>query len=214
MAISITEKENKEQWSIDGGIEIALDFDFINSNSIVMDIGGYRGFWSNEMAKRYSPHKLFVFEPVWEFCQQCNDLLGRYKFAKVLPFGLGAYSRVQSIGIMNDSTSIFLECTQHKSAIQIIRINDAMNSLGIDYSDLTAINIEGMEYELLEYLLLTGYIKQHRALLIQFHDMENKYGLSGYQERMRNIRKSLAKTHRCVYSYKYVFELWREEISK
>ena len=66
------------------------------------------------------------------------------------------------------------------------------------------INIEGGEYDLLEHLIETGFVKNIFDLQIQFHDF-----IPNARGRMENIQKKLKKTHKLSYQYEFVWESWK-----
>jgi len=66
--------------------------------------------------------------------------------------------------------------------------------------------IEGGEYDLLEHLIKTKYIKRIKNLQVQFHDFVDQA-----QERMDNIQKELSKTHQLTYQYLFVWENWERK---
>ena len=66
------------------------------------------------------------------------------------------------------------------------------------------INIEGGEYELLEYLLDTGLATQIINYQVQFHDF-----VPDAEARMTAIRERLSQTHTLTYQYEFVWGNWR-----
>jgi hypothetical protein len=65
------------------------------------------------------------------------------------------------------------------------------------------INIEGGEYDLLDHLIETGWIRRIRDVQIQFHDF-----VSGATQRMHHIQAALKNTHHTTYQYPFVWENW------
>ena len=66
-------------------------------------------------------------------------------------------------------------------------------------------NIEGGEYQLLDYIIETGTIKNIKNLQVQFHlvkgyDSEKCYKL---------IAKRLGQTHKITWRYPFVWESWK-----
>jgi len=66
------------------------------------------------------------------------------------------------------------------------------------------INIEGSEYDLLEHLLETNYVKIIKNIQVQFHDF-----VPNAEKRMKRIQEKLQKTHYLTYQYPFVWENWR-----
>lgn len=65
---------------------------------------------------------------------------------------------------------------------------------------LCKINIEGMEYDLLEYMM--PFISEVKNLQVQFHLIE------GYDKRYKRISEELSKTHKLTWRYPFVWENW------
>ena len=69
--------------------------------------------------------------------------------------------------------------------------------------ELMKINIEGMEYECLEQLMLSGSLIKARHLLIQFHNFE-----SDSQERRNALRNKIEQDFYNIYTFEWIWELW------
>ena len=68
--------------------------------------------------------------------------------------------------------------------------------------DLVKINIEGMEFDILPYILANGCTDCYYQ--IQFHDF-----VSGAEEKREAIRETLRKTHDEMWCYDWVWESWK-----
>lgn len=67
------------------------------------------------------------------------------------------------------------------------------------------INIEGMEYGLLEYMIGTGLIRNIEHIQVQFHHIEGVDTLAEYGK----IRELLTRTHEVSWRYPFVWESWQ-----
>ena len=76
----------------------------------------------------------------------------------------------------------------------------------IERIDLMKMNIEGGEYDLLDHLIETGFIRNIENIQVQFHDF-----VPEAKQRMMKIQKELSKTHRLTYQYIFVWENWRRK---
>jgi len=65
------------------------------------------------------------------------------------------------------------------------------------------INIEGGEYEIIPYLIVSGHIKNIKQLQIQFHNF-----IPDSLNRMKSIQNDLSLTHIQTFSYEFVWENW------
>jgi hypothetical protein len=71
--------------------------------------------------------------------------------------------------------------------------------------DLLEMNIEGAEFDVLPGLIETGAVAFVNNLLIQFHNNDNLHEIQRAQ-----IRLALSETHREVFCYEWVWELWKK----
>jgi FkbM family methyltransferase len=190
------EEENKTR-------PLRFDYD-LGPQSMVMDLGGYEGQWSSDIFSRYLC-KIFVFEPVHKFAQQIKTRFSKNPAIKVCPFGLGANTRKESIGISADASSVY-STSSDMETIEIHDVQDWFITHKIDKVDLMKINIEGGEYELLERLCSTGLIKKIVNVQIQFHEL-GKWA----PERMKKIQEVLSESHAPTYLYRFYWENWRKK---
>ena len=80
-----------------------------------------------------------------------------------------------------------------------------INEYEIDKISLMKINIEGGEYELLEYLTnQQKFLERIENIQVQFHDFE-----SDSKKRMKNIQNILSRTHYLTYQFEFVWENWK-----
>lgn len=192
----------KSYWK-DGG-DLALRYSFkLNEDSIVLDLGGYKGEWSGEIYSRYKC-SIHVFEPVESFYKNITYLFSKNDFVNVHKFGLGSRNRSELITLQSDSSSIF---KKEKNVGEKIKINDVYEWFKINSIkriDLIKINIEGGEYELLERMIETGLIPKVDTFQIQFHDF-----IPEAKQRMEKIREILELTHTPIYHYYFVWDCWK-----
>jgi FkbM family methyltransferase len=205
----IFEREVKRWFLEKGDVYKRLDYPILNENSLVIDLGGYIGGFTESIYSRYSCNVL-VFEPVVEFYNICN-----YKFKyngkiKVYNFGLGGKSRECSISRFHDSSTEFIkpEFEENSEIVLLKSIKEFVVDNNIDCIDLLKINIEGGEYELLEYLIndldLSKIIKN---IQVQYHLF-----IPNHIQRRNYINSKLEETHNRTWNYDWVWENW--EIKK
>jgi hypothetical protein len=87
--------------------------------------------------------------------------------------------------------------------IELQDVADVLDAMDVDCIDLIKINIEGGEYELLDRLHETGWLRRIDMIIVQFHE----FAPDAYRSRRRN-RRQLAETHRCTWNYRWVYERW------
>ena len=197
------QKERCKPWfKVYGDKTLRLNYD-LSENSIVFDLGGYKGNFAQEIYDKYLC-EIHVFEPVESFHKIIDNKFKNVPKVTAYPFGLANEDKELSISDDEDASSVFIE-TESSKKIQLKSIVQFIKSHNITSVDLIKINIEGGEYEVLESLLDEGIISVFKNLQIQFHD----FIVDNAEERMENIQKQLAKTHEITYQYKFVWENWK-----
>lgn len=188
-------------WLRDKGDEkLSLDHP-LDENSIVVDLGGYLGEWSVEIFKKYNCN-IHIFEPVNNYYLEIKKVLPSSKI-KINQYGLANETYTTSINIGAEASSVF-KTGGEQETIRLVNFMDYIKENGIQKIDLIKINIEGAEYDLLEYLVKTDYINHIHNIQVQFHDFFPDSG-----KRMKAIQKNLSKTHRLTFQYPFIWENWR-----
>jgi FkbM family methyltransferase len=196
-------QEDKEykRWLSDGGDEkLRYDYD-LNSDSIIMDIGGYKGQWASDIYARYNC-RILVFEPVKSFAVTIEERFKKNPKIEVFGFALGARRRQETLFLSDDASSLY-KTTGIKETIQFENVSEFFTKHNIKRIDLMKINIEGGEYELMPTILEKGLINKIRHIQIQFHNVG-----ADSEENMKAICRDLSKTHKPSYQYKFVWENW------
>lgn len=194
-----------EPWfKIDGDMTLRLDYDELDTDSVVFDLGGYKGQWTSDIYAKYGC-SIYVFEPVHNFYHDICERFKKNKKVKVFCYGLAEENKELAISISKDGSSIFRNSSsREKDNVTLVRACSFFHEQDISLIDLMKINIEGGEYDLLEHLIKEGFIENIRNLQIQFHDF-----VPDAEIRMKNIKTALAKTHKLTYEYEFVWENWK-----
>jgi FkbM family methyltransferase len=174
----------------------------LHKNSIVFDVGGYKGHFAHEIYGRYGC-TIFVFEPIAEYATYLRKRFRGKKKIKIFNFGLGDRDKRIRLYLRDDRTSQYKKYGQYEDA-KIMRIGRFLQQYRIKEIDLIGINIEGGEYDLLEYLIKSGIVKRINNIQVQFHPV-----VENAEKRMNKIQKALYKTHEPTYQYPFVWENWR-----
>lgn len=194
-------KKQLKLWKANNGDKtLRLDYN-LDQDSIVFDLGGYEGQWASDIYSRYCC-RIYVFEPVHEFAERIQKRFLRNPNISVLQFGLGGFSRKETISLCKDGSSIFRN-SDNKQEIQLIDVASWIEGQNIIEIDLMKVNIEGGEYELLERLIETNLIRVIRNIQVQFHKIARESG-----NRMERIQERLRETHHPTYQYRFVWENW------
>jgi FkbM family methyltransferase len=175
----------------------------IDEDSVVLDVGAFRGEWSERVWQRNRP-TIHAFEPSPGAHQRAADAFAGNAKVHVHPFGLGGADSVLPLTLDGPGSSVFGGGSAFgRVEVQIRDVIGVLDELGIDAIDLLKINIEGGEYDLLDRLDEAGWLPRIRLLLIQFHEWHP----DAYRRRRRN-RRALARDHHEVWGYSWCWELW------
>lgn len=131
----------------------------LKKQSIVVEVGGYKGRWALQIAQRYNA-RLFVYEPQHWAVAVCRAVLVGYE-AQVFPFGLGDHDGWLPMRNYETDGCAFADEGEAKG-----QIRDAARNLPRPIA-LMLVNIEGYEYTLLPYLLDKGVMPER--LMVQWH---------------------------------------------
>lgn len=190
------------EWFRRGGDAAFLETHDINENSLVIDVGAYTGVWSGKINSKYRPN-LMILEPVSKFRDSLSTKFHGLENVKILPYGLGAPGNYK-INISNDGSSIFQGSGSGVvEEIEIISFHDFVRKNEISSIDLIQINIEGSEYDLLDQILESDVLKNIKKIQVQFH-----LNVPNAVHKREEIRKKLAKTHREILNFPFVWEAW------
>lgn len=191
-----------EAWFAARGDEtLRLDYD-LTPNSVVVDVGGHEGLWSQAILERYGC-RIWIFEPMPAGYRALTRRFGSIADVSVLPFGLAHESRSVAFADLGDRSSSH-RTGDRTVAVELREVDGVLHELGITNIDLVKINIEGGEYDLLERLIACGWAARCRDIQIQFHRC-----VSDADARRQKIRTALAATHTLTYDFPFVWENWR-----
>lgn len=197
---------NIDKWFADNG-DTTLRIDYpLTKDSLVLDVGGYRGDWSQKIADKYNPY-IYIFEPIPQFCYLIMERFKQNPKVLVFNFGLSNTTRPANISVNNDSSSIYL-LSDNQIRIILIDIDQFLRNFKSHEINLIKINIEGAEYLLLKRMLEQDIVSRCQDIQIQFHSFYPN------AVRLRNeIREALQETHSLTYDYPFVWENWTRNAS-
>jgi FkbM family methyltransferase len=191
------------RWVNDAGDKThRLDYR-LSALDIVVDLGGYEGQWTSDIYSRYRC-KVHVVEPVASYAKTIAERFEKNEDVFVHQCALGAQSGSVNIALSADASSAF-KTTENVELANVVLFDHWMKQLAIDEIALLKINIEGGEYDLLDYLIENGIVKKIHNIQIQFHDF-----VPDAASRMAVIQRQLSSSHRLTYQYLYVWENWQK----
>lgn len=191
--------------------DILVDVD-LPPHAVVIDVGAYVGEWSERILQRVDARgtegvQVHSFEPEPHAVKQLEANVGDDPRVRVHRFGLAGADRTEHLSIGGPGSSVFVDPTAPgflgAAEVELRDVDAVLASLAPAHIDLMKINIEGGEFELIDRLHATGWLPRIGTLIIQFHE----FGPDAYRGRRRN-RRQLAETHRCTWSYTWVYERW------
>lgn len=194
----MTHVELVKKWvSVNGDKTLRLEYD-LNDKSVVIDAGGYKGDWSNDIYNRYKC-TIHIFEPVTKYYNLINKRFKDNDKIHVHKYGLSNANSVIDISLSDDSSSIHTS-NGPKETITLVDISDYFDKLGINKVDLIKLNVEGEEYNILEKVIEDDQLDIFTNLQIQFHRVGENY-----ENRKQYIENKLKDKFSATYEYNYVW---------
>jgi len=176
----------------------------LTENSIIFDLGGYKGEWSEKIYNKYNS-KIYIFEPIKFLYDIIDEKFKNNDDVKVFNFGLSNKNESLKINFSNDGSSFYTKKNDNYIDCRVVSIVDFIKNESINKIDLIKINIEGDEYPVLESLIENNLIGIFTDIQVQFHDL-----LPNSIERREKIHKEFMKTHTITYNYEFVWENWKK----
>jgi FkbM family methyltransferase len=190
------------RWVADRGDEThRLNYN-LKEDSIIFDLGGYVGEWSNTMFERYNS-SIYIFEPVKKFYNGIRERFESNPKIFTFNYGLGPKNEELSISLTKDSSSVF-NPNGDRETIEIKSVCEFLKKYEIKKIDLLKINIEGGEYSLIENLIENDIVKMIDNIQVQFHGF-----IPDCVERRELIQKKLSESHELTYDYEFIWENWK-----
>jgi FkbM family methyltransferase len=171
---------------------------------VVVDVGAYDGHWSQRMLERYDC-RVQAFEPDPSAFAALRRNLGADPRATLWPYALGGHDGVASLTRDGPGSSLYGgAATFGTTDVEVRDVVTAFDELDLDAIDVLKLNIEGGEYDVLDRLVASRRLAGIGTLSVQFHEWHPHA-----HARRRRIRRALARTHRELWCYPWVWELWQ-----
>lgn len=204
-----------EYYNKGGDLTYQMNLDYLQSNSIVFDVGGNKGGFV-EFAKMY-PVTIYVFEPILEFYNFLKEKYSTEKFPHIhfLNYGIDKFNGQSYItidGVEGSASSQYSQITGtnqnfKNQSVTVRTLDVVMQELGIQSVNLLNINCEGCEFSIMESLIEKQLMKNISNIQIQFHP---NIVDSGTVRRCK-IRYILNKTHKEKYNFPWIWEFWTSD---
>ena len=175
----------------------------LDENSIIFDLGTYLGQSAEHFSNMYNS-KIYTFEPFEPFYIQAKSNLATHKNIQVFPFGLGNKDSVIHMSDAGDATSSVSKVSSvSNKECQIKDFFVFLEENNITKIDLLYVNIEGGEYDLLDYIYSRNFQINIKYIIVQYH-----YPSIVNDIKIQNHHTILSNSHVCVFNYKYIWTKW------
>tara|TARA_R100000664_G_C2757684_1_gene146075 strand:- start:606 stop:1199 length:594 start_codon:yes stop_codon:yes gene_type:complete len=191
-----------QRWFGDDGDNTHLLNYELSKDSVVLDIGGYRGDFAHDIHSKYGC-QVHIFEPISSFYDFIVDRFKEVEDVHVHNFGIADEDSSVKISLNGDESSVFKE-GKIMEDISLRGVSDVLKELSLDRIDLAKVNIEGGEYPLLSHLIETKLIERISNIQIQFHTFADPDGMRRFA-----LRNKLKETHNEKFNYEFVWEGWQ-----
>lgn len=170
----------------------------LNSESVVIDAGGYQGSFSETLFRKYGC-TIHCFEPVF-YREVRNRLLAYEGRIWTYPMAIGGSDRELVFRIKGDMTGRWADDGEEIS-VPCISVRALWNKLNLSAVALMKLNVEGMEYEIIDSLCNTGLINKVDNLQVQFHDVIG----GDVEKEVERIKSRLSETHSITWGEEWRF---------
>lgn len=179
----------------------------LTTDSLIVDAGGHEGNWFMPMWERYHCN-IMVFEPVMDFYLKCSqraygdnhDVFSNTKIA-VFNSALGARECDIPISVQGDSSGIYGSGeTQQLCIVRDVRMFSGINDWAV-----LKLNIEGMEFDVIERLIETSMVSRVENIQVQFHRC-----VPNFEKRYAELRSKLLLTHEPEWDSEPVWQNWKK----
>lgn len=171
----------------------------LTPDSLVVDCGGYKGDFAVKINEKYGC-RICVFEPIKEFCDEIRNRINGNPKIELYNHAIGRSNRKEIICISDNSTGFF----KTDGELRLVDVHNFCISDIPPSVDLIKLNIEGMEFELLEWIFDNHFEKRFKNIQVQFHKV-----VPDYEARYEAIRAKLLKTHELTYDFPWCWQNFR-----
>jgi FkbM family methyltransferase len=175
----------------------------LNEESIVMDLGGFKGNWASQIIDLYNPN-VYIIEPIFNYYDfMVNKFLSNNK-VKLMNVGISDQNKEDIIFVNEDSSS--LNSNGKTENVKLLTMKSIFDKWNLKKVDLLQINIEGHEYLLLEHLVNEDILEKFKYIQIQFHK-----GIKDDFLRRKAIHENLKiRGFKNRFNYPFVWECWEK----
>lgn len=165
----------------------------LKPDDVVIDLGAYRGEWSEEIFRRYKCKMVLVEPGPW--IVGCHAGL-------VINKAASTYNGKQKFGGAYYYTSSHEEGGTEYECFDINALLRQETEIA-----LVKMNVEGSEFDLLEHIYKAGLMPRIRDLQVQFHLIEGEQAIMRYGA----LSGLLSETHSLTWQFSFCWENWRRD---
>lgn len=191
-----------QKWHMaNGDNTIALEF-ALKDTSVVVDTSGVSGDWAYKMYKKYKCN-IYIFEPVRRYFTVIKKRFENIDKVVPMKFMLSNRSGESEMYLKEEASTSYKNVSNVVEKIQLMDISEFRKNEQLQTIDLLRLNVNGEEYNIFDRIFSKMMHTKIKYIMVQFSPLpENAI------EKRDAIRKRLEKTHREVYNYEFVWELW------
>lgn len=195
--------EELSKWRNDNGdVTHNLQYPF-NADSVIMDLGGFKGKWAQQMIDLYNPN-VYIIEPINQFYSHMVDKFTNNPKVKLMNVGVSCENKESTVYINDDASSC--NSTGVPVPIKMLTLQTILDIWKLNHVDLVQINIEGDEYNILEQITDHDLLDKFKYIQVQFH-----MGIHNDVDRRNKIQEKLKiRGFKIRFNYPFVWEGWEK----
>lgn len=200
---------DQTQWQTEDLEHIRYEYDDLDTDSIVIDIGAFEGEFTEKILDKYDCFAIAI-EPTDAIEKLYNKSYHLVVGGKLLMVKEAAWLHDGEIEMGGENFWVGMYAQDHRQKFPCFDIAEYMadNMDGIPHRiDLVKINIEGGEYQVLRHLINNQVQFHIKNFQIQFHLVEGQDSEKEYRE----IADMLSGTHELQWRYPFVWESWKSK---
>jgi len=193
----------QEMWERDRGDETKIIDYPLDSNSQVIELGGFTGVWSKKIIDKFNPN-LIIVEPIPQFVNELKHNFGNNPKVNIEKVAISTSNKTIKLYVKGCATSETNVVSKKVVSVKSYDINYFISKYNLSKIDLIQVNIECEEYPLIINWIETGFLKNVKYLQVQFHTF-----CENYEEKYKQIFEGLKKNgFEINYKYDFVWESW------
>jgi len=193
----------QEMWERDRGDEIKIIDYPLDSNSQVIELGGFTGIWSKKIIDKFNPN-LIIVEPIPQFVNELKHNFGNNPKVNIEGVAISTSNKTINLYVKGCATSETNVDSKRVISVDSYDINYFTSKYNLSKIDLIQINIECEEYPLIMNWIETGFLKNVKYIQVQFHTF-----CDNYEEKYELIVQGLKEIgFEINYKYDFVWESW------